>query len=150
MSRFGDAGPDIELRGVVSWLLLRGYSPNGKPSQLVPESRGVTGELPVPPFKAASGVPTDAAALLLLEGTASSICLSGGGCASSMTDMTLRSFDSALRPLLPGGEDGRLGRLGEWALVGVVVRSAAAAAAEADEDEEGVDTSAQSDAASSE
>lgn len=146
MSRFGDPGPDIELRGVESWLLLRGYSPNGKPGQLAPGSRGVTGEL-VSPFTAAA-LSSEVSAL---EGTASSmsICL-GGGCASSMTVRTLRSFDSALRELLPGGEDGRLGRLDDWALVGVVVvvvRSAAPA--EADEDDGGT-TSAQSEAASSE
>ena len=171
VSRFGDAGPDIELRGAVSWLLLllRGNSPNGKPSQLVPvpvpvsvvSPRGVTGELElVSPFKATAtaaaltsgGVPATAA-VVPPEGTASSICLGGCG-VSSMTDRTLRSFDSALRELLPGGDDGWLRRLGDWALVGGVVRSAAAEAeAEEDDDDDGGGgggtTSAQSDAASS-
>lgn len=60
-----------------------------------------------------------------------------------MTERTLRSFDSALREELPGGEDGLLGRLegepDEWAFVGV-----ARSALEADDGS----TSAQSDAAS--
>jgi len=64
-----------------------------------------------------------------------------------MTDRTLRSFDSALREVLPGGEDDRLGRLDgdddDWALVGVVVRSA-----EPPEEEDDGTTSAHSDAAS--
>lgn len=138
MSRVGDAGPDIELRGVVSWLVLRGNSPNGKPGQFASAAlRAATGE--EAPFIAAasSGVSVAAAT----EGTASSFCR--GCCASSMTERTLRSFDSALRPELPGGEDGLLGRHeGEpdgWAFVGV-----ARSTLEADDGS----TSAQSDAAS--
>ena len=62
-----------------------------------------------------------------------------------MTERTLRSFDSALREELPGGEVCRLGRLEEdepddWVFVGVVVKSVP----EADDGS----TSAQSDAAS--
>lgn len=147
MSRFGDAGPDVESRGVVSWLVLRGYSPNGKLGQLAPESRGVTGEL-VSPFKAAAALSSGVSVAAPPEDTTtSSICL-GAGCASSMTDRTLRSLDSALRELLPGGEDGRLGRLDDWALVGVVVVRSVAAE-ETDDDDDGT-TSAQSDTASSE
>ena len=136
MSIVGDAGPDIELRGVVSWLVLRGNSPNGKPGQFASESLAATGE---PPFIAAASSGVSVAA----EGTVSSLfCL---GCASSMTERTLRSFDSALREELPGGEDVRLGRLegepDDWAFVGVT-RSAP----EADDGS----TSAQSDAAASE
>lgn len=135
MSIVGDAGPDIELRGVVSWLVLRGNSPNGKPGQFASESRVATGELP---FIAAASSGVSVAA----EGTASSFCL---GCASSMTERTLRSFDSALREELPGGEDVRLGRLegepDDWAFVGV-----ARSAPEADDGS----TSAQSDAVASE
>jgi len=135
VSKVGDAGPDIELRGVESWLVLRGNSPNGKPGQFASESRAEA------PFIAAasSGVWSVAGGE---EGTASSFCR---GCASSMTERTPRSFDSALREELPGGEGCRLGRLegeepDDWAFVGVVVRSAP----EADDGS----TSAQSDAAS--
>lgn len=43
------------------------------------------------------------------DGTLSSV---GFGCDSSMMVKTLRSFDSALRVFVPGGEDGGLGRRG--------------------------------------
>lgn len=144
MSRVGDAGPDIELRGVVSWLVLRGNSPNGKPGQFASASRAATGEEEVPFIAAASsGVSiVVVAAAVAAEGAASSLCR-GCCCASSMTERTLRSFDSALREELPGGEDGLLGRLegepDEWAFVGV-----ARSALEADDGS----TSAQSDAVS--
>jgi hypothetical protein len=127
MSRVGDSGPDIELRGVVSWLVLRGNSPNGKPFIAAASS----GE----------SVVAAAATAVTVEDTASSFCR--GCCASSMTESTLRSFDSALREELPGGEDGLLGRRDgepdEWAFVGV-----ARSALEVDDGS----TSAQSDAAS--
>jgi hypothetical protein len=144
MSRVGDAGPDIELRGVVSWLVLRGNSPNGKLGQFASAAatRAATGE--EAPFIAAASSSVSvvaAAAAVTVEDTKSSFCR--GCCASSMTESTLRSFDSALREELPGGEDGLLGcRDGEpdeWAFVGV-----ARSALEADDGS----TSAQSDAAS--
>jgi hypothetical protein len=143
VSKVGDAGPDIELRGVESWLVvLRGNSPNGKPGQFASlESRAEA------PFIAAasSGVWSVAGGE---EGTASSLLLFCRGCDSSMTERTLRSFDSALREELPDGEDCLLGRLegegdepDDWVFVGVVV---VRSAPEADDGS----TSAQSDAAS--
>jgi hypothetical protein len=115
-SAVGDAGLDVEeFRGVVSWLALRGYSLNGKPSQLTTKLRASVG----PPFRVAAvgvggeeptGVVSPAASGPSCGDTvtaASSICR---GRASSMTDRTLRRFDSALRALPPGGEeDGRRG-----------------------------------------
>jgi len=44
------------------------------------------------------------------DGKTLSICFVCG--ASSLTDQTLRSFDSALRVSVSGGEDGRFGRRG--------------------------------------
>lgn len=96
-SAVDDGSSVTERRGVVFWLSLWGYSPNGKPVQLVPESRD--------PF--AVGATTMSAAL---EGKSLSMCLVCG--ASSTTDKTLRSLDSALRIFAPGGEDGWLGRRG--------------------------------------
>jgi hypothetical protein len=101
-SPVGDPGLDIECRGVVLWLSLRECSPsaNGKLVQLAPESRAPEG-----PFVA--GVTPVAAAS---NGKELSTCF---GCASSMMDKTLRSFDSALRGLAPGGDDDvRTGRRG--------------------------------------
>jgi hypothetical protein len=81
----------------VSWLSLRGYSPNGKLIQLTPESRAPEG-----PFAAGSFSVPDGKTL-----STSFVCG-----ASSMTDKTLRSFDSALREFVPGGDDGRFGGRG--------------------------------------
>jgi hypothetical protein len=114
-SAVGDAGLDVEkFRGVVSWLALRGYSLNGKPSQLTTKLRASAG-----PFRvAAVGVGGEEATGVVSPSAsgpsggdtvtaASSICR---GRTSSMTDRTLRRFDSALRALPPGGEeDGRRG-----------------------------------------
>jgi hypothetical protein len=96
-SAVGDGGTIIECRGVVSWLSLRGYSPNGKLVQLTPESRSPEG-----PFAAGSTTASSA-----LGGKTLSTCFVCG--ASSMTDKTLRSFDSALRVFVSGGDDGRFG-----------------------------------------
>ena len=96
-SAVDDGSSVTERRGVVFWLSLWGYSPNGKPVQIVPESRD--------PF--AVGATTMSAAL---DGNSLSMCLVCG--ASSTTDKTLRSLDSALRIFVPGGEDGWLGRRG--------------------------------------
>jgi hypothetical protein len=85
-------GPINECRGVVSWLSLRGCSPNGKLDQLTPES-------------SAAGSTVSSAP----GGKTLSTCVCG---ASSMTDKTLRSFDSALREFVPGGDDGRFARRG--------------------------------------
>jgi len=99
-SAVGDGGPAIECRGVVSWLSLRGYSPNGKLVQLAPESRAPEG-----PF--AAGATTVSAAP---DGKTFSTCFVYG--ASSMMDKTLRSFDSVLRVFVPGGGDDRFERRG--------------------------------------
>jgi hypothetical protein len=110
-SAVGDGDPVTEPRGVVPWLSLRGESPKGKPVQLVPESRA-----PEEPF--AAGATTMSAAP---DGKTLSMCFLCG--ASSMTDKTLRSFDSALRVSTPGGEDGRFGRRGgedDWGFVGLL------------------------------
>jgi hypothetical protein len=99
-SAVGDGGLIKECRGVVSWLSLRGCSPNGKLVQLTPESLAPEGS-----FAAwsttASSAPDD---------RTFSTCFVCG--ASSTTDKTLRSFDSALREFVPGGDDGRFGRRG--------------------------------------
>jgi hypothetical protein len=85
----------------VLWLSLRGCSPspNGKLVQLALEACA-----PEDPFVAG-----ETAVAAASDDTALSICF---GRASSMTDKTLRSFDSALRVIVPGGEDVRLGRRG--------------------------------------
>ncbi len=101
-SSVDDAGPDTECRGVVFWLSLRGYSPspNGKLVQLALEACA-----PEDPFVAG-----ETAVAAASDDTALSSCF---GRASSMTDKTLRSFDSALRVIVAGGgEDVRLGRRG--------------------------------------
>ena len=85
----------------MSWLSLRGYSPNGKLVQLTPESRAPEG-----PFAAAGSTTASSAP----RGKTLSTCFVCG--ASSMTVKTLRSFDSALRGFEPGGDDGRFGRRG--------------------------------------
>ncbi len=82
----------------MSRLSLRGYSPNGKLVQLAPESRASEG-----PF--AAGTTTASSAL------AASMCFVFD--ASSMTDKTLRSFDSALQESVPGGDNDRFERRGE-------------------------------------
>jgi len=81
----------------VSWLSLRGYSPNGKLVQFAPVSRASEG-----PF--AAGETSTSSGLTV------SMCLVFD--ASSMMDKTLRSFDSALRGSASGDND-RFGRLGE-------------------------------------
>lgn len=99
-SAVGDGGSVTEPRGVVLWLSLWGCSPNGKLVQLTPESRATEG-----PF--AAGTTTMSAAP---DGKTLSMCFVCG--ASSMTDKTLRSFDSALRVIVSGGEDDRFERRG--------------------------------------
>ena len=79
----------------MSWLSLRGCSPNGKLVQLTLESRAPEG-----PFAAGSTTASSAP-----DGKTLSTCFVCG--ASSMTDKTLRSFDSALREFVPGGDDDR-------------------------------------------
>jgi hypothetical protein len=97
-SAVGDGGV-TEPRGVVLWLSLWGCSPNGELVQLTPESRATEG-----PF--APGTTTMFAA----PDGKMSMCFVCG--ASSMTDKTLRSFDSALRVIVSGGEDDRFERRG--------------------------------------
>ena len=82
--------------------------PNGKLVQLAPESRASADSDSEGPFvaEATAGIVMTATASGD-DGTASSVCFCCCCCccASSMTDKTLRSFDSALREPEPGGEE---------------------------------------------
>jgi hypothetical protein len=106
-SAVGDAGLDV-----VSWLALRGYSLNGKPSQLTTNLRASAGTFRVTAVgeEEPTGVVSPAASRPSGGDTVTAVPSICRGCASSMTDRTLRRFNSALRALPPSGkEDGRHG-----------------------------------------
>ena len=80
----------------VSWLSLWGCSPNGKLVQLMPESSALEGSI----------VPTTASSAP--DGKTLSMCSMCGGL--SVMDEALRSFNSALREFVSGGDNDRFGR----------------------------------------